>query len=268
LKDDELNFTIRLADSICKVINEISDKPESIDIIGITDDDVTRRVDKIAEDEAIRYIREEGVDALFISEESPPQKIGSNPKIAVILDPLDGSTNFVKKIPFSSVSVALSPINEEDKTLHIKVGVVKDIVRKEIYYAKKGVGAFFNGSKLRKWKEHIETKPLVNAYIDNRELTLSMENLQKYCNIRTLGSIALELCYLADSKFDGVVDVRGKLRLPDIAAGKLILEETGGLISDAYGRPLKLMVEERYSIVASISKSRLDWIISLLKSEI
>ncbi len=78
----------------------------------------------------------------------------------------------------------------------------------------------------------------------------------------------MELCYLAASKFEGVVDVRRKLRLPDIAAGKLILEEAGCLISDAYGRPLKLTVEGRYSIVASISKSRLDWIISLLKSEI
>ncbi len=254
-----------MVDVVCKALEDVADKPDAGDIVGVTGADVTRRVDRIAEEEAVKYIQEEGMNALLVSEESPPLQIGSKAKTAVILDPLDGSTNFVRKIPFSSVSAALAYLHCDDKTLRIRVGVVKDVNKGDTYYARDGGGAYLNGSILQKPKELSEARPLISAYTYDGEAALRTVKLQSLCNIRSFGSIALELSYLAASKLDGVIDVRGKLRLQDIAAGKLILEESGGAISDDYGRPLILKIGGTYSIVASNTESRLEWLVGFLE---
>lgn len=264
-----LDFALGLADSVWEVVKEAEGRSEAAEIVGFTELDVTRRVDRAAEDEAVRHVREEGVEALFIGEESPPMKIGLNPELVVILDPLDGSTNFVKGIPFSSVSVALA-IQGDDGTVDPFIGVVKDIAKGDVYYAEKGRGAYLNGSKLYRSSRDIQDKPLVSLYTygggDGEETALHTIRLNSHCNLRTLGSMALELCYLASSRLDGIVDIRGMLRLQDIAAGKLILEEAGCVISDGYGKPLNLRINHRYGIVAADSDERLKWLLRLLES--
>ncbi|MGC8850572.1 MAG: inositol monophosphatase family protein, partial [Candidatus Bathyarchaeia archaeon] len=210
-----------------------------------------------------------GLEALFIGEESPPMMIGSKPEVVIILDPLDGSTNFVKGIPFSSISVALAS-QGDGGAVDPFIGVVKDIAWGDVYYAEKGKGAYLNGSRLCRSKRDIQDKPLVSLYTygggDGEETALHTIRLNSHCNLRTLGSMALELCYLASSRLDGIVDIRGMLRLQDIAAGKLILEEAGCIISDGDGKPLDLRINHRYRIVAADSYERLRWLLKLLES--
>ena len=261
-----LDFAFELADKVWRVVKEAEGRPDAANIVGFTDLDVTRRVDRVAEDEAIKYVRRRGINALLISEESPPLRIGSKPEIAIILDPLDGSTNFVRGIPFSSISVALaSPRNEEE--VELLVGVVKDIIRGDVYYAEKGKGAYFNDSRLHRPATEVTDSPLIALYTydDGERTALRTIRLNSHCTLRALGSMALELCYLAASKLDGIVDIRGRLRLQDIAAGKLILEEAGGVLTDEDGRSLDLRIGHRYSIVAADTRSRLDWLIGLLR---
>jgi myo-inositol-1(or 4)-monophosphatase len=264
--NNDLDFTMKLVDAIWKAVKEVADKPNVTDIIEVSDEDVTRRIDKIAEEQAIEYIQSVGEPTLFISEESPPQKIGSNPTKVVILDPIDGSTNYVRGIPHSSISAALATLNQDTKTFHVHVGVVKDIDRGDTFYASEGSGAYYNGTKLQipSGETDSTSKPLINVYTYDGETIINTYKLQRYCNIRTLGSIALELCYLAASKLDGVIDIRGRLRTPDIAASILILEEAGGFIYNAYHKPVSLKIENKYKIVASYSKQMIEWLFTHL----
>lgn len=264
-----LDFALGLAERVWGAIKEAGGRSDAAEIVGFTEMDVTRMVDRIAEDEGVKHVREEGLDVLFIGEESPPLRIGSEPGVAVILDPLDGSTNFVRGIPFSSISVALASLGNGGGAVEPFIGVVKDIARGDVYYAEKGKGAFLNGSRLYRSNVDIRDKPLVSLYTygpsGGEETALHTIRLNDHCNLRTMGSMALELCYLASSRLDGVVDIRGMLRLQDIAAGKLIVEEAGCIIADGDGRPLNLKVNHRYSIVAADSKERLKWLLSLLE---
>lgn len=260
-----LDFALELADRVWEAVREAGGRPDAADIVGFTDLDVTRRVDRVAEDEAVKHVRRKGIGALFISEESPPLRIGSNPEIAIILDPLDGSTNFVKGIPFSSISVALASPRDEGE-MELLVGVVKDITRGDVYYAEKGGGAYLNDSRVYRSTVEMRSRPLVSLYTyDCEEAALRTIRLNNHCNLRALGSMALELCYLASSKLDGIVDIRGRLRLQDIAAGKLILEEAGCILTDDHGKSLDLKVGRRYSIVAADTRNRLNWLIGLLR---
>lgn len=263
-----LDFALGLADSVRGVVKETEKRSDAAEIVGFTELDVTRKVDRMAEDEAIKHVRDSGVNALFIGEESPPQSIGSNPDIIVILDPLDGSNNFVRGIPFSSVSVALASPGDEG-TVDPFIGVVKDVARGDVYYAEKGKGAYLNGSRLYRSIMDLRDKPLISLYTYGssvgEEAALHTIRLNSRCNLRTLGSMALELCYLASSRLDGIVDIRGMLRLQDIAAGKLILEEAGCTIADGDGRPLDLRINHRYGIVAADSEERLKWLLGLLE---
>jgi len=84
-----------------------------------------------------------------------------------------------------------------------------------------------------------------------------MEKVDKICKMirrmRIMGSVAIELCYVADGTYDAFMDIRGNLRIVDIAAAKLIIEEAAGIVTDEYGQPLngKLNVLDRTSIIAS-----------------
>lgn len=240
-------------------------KSDVSDIVGITDSDVTRKIDRIAEDAAIDFLRKEEFNGCLISEESPPQQIGSSSEKAVILDPLDGSTNFIRSIPFSSISVALASLQKDNETLHLQSGVVKDLSNGDLYYADKGYGAYLNGEKILEHKKLDDVKPLVSVYAYGENIKRNLNKIHKYCNIRAYGSIALELAYVTTLKLDGVIDIRGKVRLLDIAAGTLILEEAGGILSDVKGNPLHLKIGGKYSVVASKIHEYHEWFVDLLK---
>ena len=265
MKTESVDFLIALVETIRKVIQRERNKSDVSDIVGITDSDVTRKIDRIAEDAAIDFLRKEKLNGYLISEESPPQQIGSLSEKAVILDPLDGSTNFIRSIPFSSISVALASLQKDNETLHLHTGIVKDLSNGDLYYADKGYGAYLNGEKILEHKKLEDVKPLISVYAYGEKIKQNLNKIHKYCNIRAYGSIALELAYVTTSKLDGVIDIRRKVRLLDIAAGKLILEEAGGILSDVKGNPLHLKIGGKYSVVASKIREYHEWFVDLLK---
>ena len=264
MRTESIDFLIALVETIRKAIHREGNKSDVSDIVGITDSDVTRKIDRIAEDAAIDYLRKEGFNGCLISEESPPQQIGSISEKAVILDPLDGSTNFIRSIPFSSISVALASLQKDNETLHLETGVVKDLSNGDLYYADKGYGAYLNGEKTS-INQKLDSKPLVSVYAYGENIKRNLNKIHKYCNIRAYGSIALELAYVTTLKLDGLIDIREKIRLLDIAAGKLILEEAGGVLSDDRGNPLHLKIGGKYSVIASKIHEYHEWFIDLLK---
>ncbi|WP_455364987.1 inositol monophosphatase family protein [[Eubacterium] cellulosolvens] len=232
------------------------------EVIAVKANDFTRRIDQIAEERAIECFKEKGVSAILHSEELGTKIIGDRPEIITLLDPLDGSQNFSQSIPFYSVSVAIGYYKKNFSPTDVQVGSVIDVLRGDLYHAMKGKGSFKNGDKIiikeKKYsigtmKNHLpqnrtrkipHAEPLISLYIYGpKKQPQSIISLLQTIKMRTLGSIALELCYTASSKLDAVIDLRRGFRVMDIAAGKLILEEAGGVFKEIGRKVLSNILE-------------------------
>ena len=213
--------------------------------------DSTIFADKLAEDLLVRDLTR--VDGLrILSEEGGAVGKEGGGTLAVV-DPLDGSSNFERGIPFYCTSVAIVEGDSLDDTM---VGVVRDLVSGDVYAARKGQGATKNGKPIRTSAEVDPGKAVVGVDLSRSQpgLVPGLEPL--ILGVRRqvhLGANALELCYLAEGRTDSFVDLRGRMRVTDFAAANLIALEAGAEISDASGRKLevKLDLGHRFSFVAS-----------------
>jgi myo-inositol-1(or 4)-monophosphatase len=188
--------------------------------------------DKLSEDLIIETIKRNFPDHGILSEESPA--ITSAGKLRWIIDPLDGTTNYYHGYPVFCVSIAL----ENEGT--IVLGVIYDPMREEMFVAVRGGGLYLNEKKLRVSDvSDLSRSLLVTGFpYDIRE---SKDNNLNFFNamainvqaIRRAGAAALDLAYLAAGRFDGFWEL--KLKPWDTAAGCLMVEEAGGVISDIAG---------------------------------
>jgi myo-inositol-1(or 4)-monophosphatase len=163
-----------------------------------------------------------------------------------IVDPLDGTTNFVHGFPFFAVSIALAYKGE------VIVGVVYNPVHNELFVAEKGKGAYVRGRRLRVSAEAKLSDSLVATGFppDKDHAAVNMRGLQalsgKVRNIRVNGSAALHMAYVAAGRLSGFWEVG--LNPWDIAAGSLLISESGGMVTDPLGQPYNLNVR---NVVAS-----------------
>lgn len=158
-----------------------------------------------------------------------------------IVDPIDGTTNFIHGFPFYSVSIALAHKGE------IIVGVVYDPSRDELFVAEKGKGAYVGGKPIRVSGEKTLAESLVATgfpFDQSVNLPANMRALEavvpKVRNIRAGGSAALHLAYVAAGRLSAYWEVG--LNAWDMAAGILLIEESGGKVTDTKGRPYHLAV--------------------------
>ena len=196
--------------------------------------DISMQIDLIAEKIVINTLENEKVNLLLISEELGERYIGNKEKAiesqnVLIIDPVDGSNNAVRGIPYCSISIAYA-IGKTIKD--IKKAVVLDLVSKDIYWAVKGDGAYLNDKKI-----HVSNLKLAdNCFF---ELNLPKKNafthieklkpiIERFHRIRILGSSALTLCQVAKGSMEAFINLRETNRLVDVAAGLLILKEAKG----------------------------------------
>ncbi|MBO2945283.1 inositol monophosphatase [Paenibacillus sp. F411] len=158
-----------------------------------------------------------------------------------IIDPVDGTTNYVHGFPFYSVSIALAYQGE------IILGVIYDPSRDELFIAEKGKGAYVHGNPTRVSGEVVLSDSLVATGfpIDAASnLPQNMEALQaivpKVRNVRAGGSAALHLAYVAAGRLSAYWEIG--LNAWDVAAGVLLIEESGGRVTDTNGSPYSLKV--------------------------
>ncbi|BFT69054.1 inositol monophosphatase family protein [Paenibacillus sp. P36] len=158
-----------------------------------------------------------------------------------IVDPIDGTTNFVHGFPFFSVSIALAHKGE------IIVGVVYDPSRDELFVAEKGKGAYMHGKKTVVSLDGQLSSSLVATGLPadrNGALPINLKGIQalspKVRNLRIAGSAALHLAYVASGRLSGFWEIG--LNAWDIAAGALLIQESGGKVTDTEGRPYNLAV--------------------------
>lgn len=189
-------------------------------------------VDKEAEKILVGELQKIIPGATFLTEENTVEQ--TEGVWQWIIDPLDGTTNFIHQVPVFGISVGLKHYNE------IVVGVVYELNRNELFYAAKGQGAFLNETQIFVSK----TTRLADSLIATGFPYYDFEHLGNYLNvfqelmtttrgIRRLGSAAIDLCFTACGRFDAFFEY--SLSSWDVAAGALILKEAGGEISDFKG---------------------------------
>jgi myo-inositol-1(or 4)-monophosphatase len=267
-----LEVTLDIAEEVRKIVEKYREKDAAKDIVRRKGADLTRKIDLIAERTVEEGLVNRGISAVLFSEESGVKIVGRKPVIFIVLDPLDGTTNFVNSIPFYCVSIALGEIKKKNPNLDdLLIGVVKDIVRKEEFYAVKNKGAFQNSRKIRVVKKRKFEKPLVSFYAYGvKEIKRSYFSLLRSMKTRTLGSTALELCYIASAKLDALVDVREIVRPTDLVAGKMILEEAGGVVTNLFGEKVSGTLGRSgpgISLVASKDEELHEFLLKSLKAK-
>ncbi|RXJ99109.1 inositol monophosphatase [Arcobacter sp. CECT 8986] len=175
-------------------------------------------------------------------------------KDSIIIDPIDGTTNFVNGVPHTAISVGVY------KNKKPFIGIVYNPILDELYYAKVNKGAYLNGKKIKVSKEKDFQKSLIatgfpysnGSCQDDLNMVLKqMKNILPNCqDIRRLGSAALDLCYIARGTYEGYYEMN--LKAWDVSAGIIILSEAGGKVTNEKGNKYKLF-EDKY-IVASNKK--------------
>jgi myo-inositol-1(or 4)-monophosphatase len=221
--------------------------------------DITKHIDKVAEDALFQTLKRTDVSCTVISEESGTTELGLHPsQFYVVTDPVDGTTNAVRGLPFLDISLAVSkaPVLES-----VEVALVTDVLRDITYTAENGRGAFRNGERIKP-SEIVELgEALIGVDFNTLGSRLVADKLlavlAKTRHLRHLGANALEICYVADGTSDAFIDIRGKLRVTDIAAAQLILKEAGGIITAPTGKQLiaRLDPTQRVSFIAAANKS-------------
>lgn len=199
--------------------------------------DLVTEVDKTSERLIINFIRKKYPTHGILTEESEGQS--SRSEYNWVIDPLDGTVNYAHGLPIFAVSIGLQKGNET------VVGVVLDVMHNINYCAELGGGAYENEKKITvSQNSNLRHALLVTGFpYDIRE---NPENaLGKFIaftkaarGIRRLGSAAIDFCYVAKGVFDGFWEVH--LKPWDICAGKLIVEEAGGLVSDFNGETINI----------------------------
>ncbi len=212
-------------------------------------------VDKKSEQYIIDFINKKYPGHGILAEESGGNY--RNKEYIWVIDPLDGTTNFAHGLPIFSVSIGVVKNNE------IIAGVVYDVMRDALYSAEKGNCSFCNERKLKVSENDILAQGLlvtgfpynISENPDNA-IELFAAFLKSSRAVRRLGSAAIDLCYVADGIFDGFWEVN--LNPWDICAGKLILEEAGGLFTDFHGNRKDIFNKQTLATNGNIHKQMID----------
>lgn len=242
-----LNIAVRAARKAGNIIARSVDHVDRIAVDSKSKNDFVSEVDRSAEHEIISVIRQAYPDHAILGEETGEQ--GSN-DFRWVIDPLDGTTNFLHGFPHFAVSIA---VQHKGRIEH---AVVYDPMRQELFTASRGGGAMINDRRLRVAKRAGLDGALIGTGFpfrqhQNLELYLSTfrEIFPQTAGIRRAGSAALDLAYVAAGRMDGFWEFG--LNTWDMAAGVLLVQEAGGLVGDARGNHLYL---ETGNVVAGSPK--------------
>jgi len=214
-----------------RYIQEMSLKKAQLNIEEKFKNNLVSEVDRIAEEILVEGLNVVLPEAGFYTEEETTKR--SEEPLKWVIDPLDGTTNFLRGVPAYCVSVALV---DGDTIL---IGLVYDCVLSTFYTAIKDGGAFQNEQKLQVNNHPFEKALFATGFpfynYDKAEAYLEVFKYVMYnsMGMRRLGSAALDLCHVANGTYDGYFE--WSLQPYDVAAGALIVKEAGGLISDFSG---------------------------------
>jgi len=227
-----VNVMVKAARQAGTVILRHMSKLDSLSIVEKSRQDYASEVDALAEKEIIKELRRAYPEAAFLAEESGAMGKGRQ---TFVIDPLDGTSNFLRGLPHFCVSIALVENGEPTD------GVVFDPLRNELFTASRGAGAVLNDKKLRIG----DRKDLAGALLvtgfpprERKRLAPQLDALRSMLDeaedFRRTGSAALDLAYVACGRADAYFEAG--IKPWDIAAGMLLVREAGGRVCDFRGR--------------------------------
>ena len=273
----------KIATDLCyEIIKEVSrairpyvGKPESGEKVKMgADGTPTSYIDVVAEDQLINILKNTPFYSYIVSEEIGELKLGHGKKESIVLtqelrrkdipkdekakyiflvDPIDGTSNAIKEIPAYGISIAVAKVPEGRlATLNdVELGFISNFGNGNFFEAEKGKGCWLNNEQASPSKIVNISDMSLGGFTKSGTKSASklVDNARR---MRVLGSVVLELSYVASGKYDAFLDLRGS-RIIDIAASKLIVEEAGGIITNKYGEKLnnKLSIYERTIVVAA-----------------
>ena len=212
-----LNIMIKAAEKASKVVIRDFGEIENLQVARKGPRDFVTKTDKRVESILIEELSKAKKNFSFLTEESG--KIINNDKNKIwIIDPIDGTTNFLHGIPHFAISIALKIDGE------LISGLIIDPIKNEIFFAEKNDGAYFNNHRIRVSKKNNLDDCLFSS--DSNGL----KNIFPKLNMRNTGCAALDLAYVGAGRLDGYF--HNNIKLWDIAAGILIVKEAGGSIND------------------------------------
>lgn len=254
-----LNTAVKAARRAGAIINRASLELERVQVTRKSGNDFVTEIDRACEKAVIEVLAQAYPDHCFLGEESGytnaageaiDAPTAANTRNLWIIDPLDGTTNFIHGLPIYAVSIALMQDGQ------ITQGVVYDPSRDELFMASKGKGAYVNDRRLRVSKQdRVEESMLGTGFPfrpdDDFELYTAM--LKKFtsrmASIRRPGAAAIDLAYVAAGRFDGFFEMG--LMPWDAAAGALLVTEAGGYVGNFHGNEDYLFTE---NIIAASPK--------------
>ena len=212
-----LNLMIKACEKASKVIIRDFGEIENLQVSKKGPRDFVTKTDKRVEKILIDELSKSKKNYSFITEETG-KILNKNKNIFWLIDPIDGTINFLHGVPHFAISVALEVDGE------IVIGLIFDPIKNEIFYAEKNNGSYINNNRIR-----------VSKKIDINECLFASNNegiktIHPKLNIRNSGCAALDLAYVGCGRFDGYF--HNNINIWDIAAGKIIIEEAGGKVND------------------------------------
>lgn len=230
-----ITIALRAGRKAAELIERAFERVDLVTIESKSRNDFVTEVDKAAEKEIIFNLRKAYPDHSFHGEEGGTQQ-GKNSDYEWIIDPLDGTTNFIHGVPHFSISIACKYKGQ------LEHAVIIDPIRREEFTASRGRGAALNGRRIRVSSRRSLDGALIGTGIPFNGYAL--EHISNYlacvqeiagqtAGIRRCGSAALDLAYVAAGRFDAFWEMN--LKEWDLAAGALLVKEAGGLVSDFNG---------------------------------
>lgn len=232
-----LNVALRAARNAGELIARAAQSSDLVKMEVKSHNDFVSEVDRLAEQEILNVLQKAFPEHGFLCEESGQiEGTGEGKDYCWIIDPLDGTTNFLYGIPHFSISIALKYKGQ------IEHGLILDPIRNEEFHASRGQGAYLNNRRIRVTSRKtldgallgtgFPFRPEQKQYMDNY-LNMLKNLTEDTAGIRRAGSAALDLAYVAAGRLDGFWEFG--LNPWDIAAGCLIVGEAGGLVGDFNG---------------------------------
>jgi len=234
---DLLDVALEAARAAASVIRDATARREHLVWETKSRSDFVSEVDKASEKRIVEIVKRRCPEAIVLGEELSPTALSSE-GIVVIADPLDGTTNFLHGYPEYSVSIAIA----RDGVLC--AGIVLNVPRGDEFTAVKGGGAFLNGERMRVSSLREPARALIGTGFPFKTLDQLPQYLAQFslvmhgtAGIRRAGSAALDLSNVACGRFDAFWELT--LAPWDVAAGMLMVQEAGGIVTDLEGNPAR-----------------------------
>ena len=231
LEADWLSFSRRAFEAGRTALARFPERAERSERLGRGEGgDMTLAIDGAVEDAVFAQLEDMGLGLCVVSEERGLVAINGGGPVQLVIDPIDGSLNAKRRLPQYSISIAVADGHDMST---VEFAYVANFATGEEWWARHGEGAWFDGAPLGidpGEHEHLEILGVESAHpwlISAHADALAETEADR---LRMLGSLALSLCYVAGTRFDGLISLRA-VRSVDVAAGQLIVREAGGQVA-------------------------------------